>query len=138
MPLKKLLVNTSGEEFNDITRQVKDAIDTLAVDRDGIAHLFCMHTSCGLTISESYDPSAKKDLELFMQHLAPRNLGFITHDCEGPDDSPSHMKSILLNQNIAIPVEAGKLLLGQWQGIYLAEFRDDPKTRTVIVKFVEG
>lgn len=74
-------------------------------------------------------------MENFLKHIASRDLPFIEHTLEGPDDSPSHMKSILLQQHLAIPVEEGELLLGTWQGIYLAEFRDAPHQRSIIVKF---
>ncbi len=106
------------------------------MDGDGILFIFIMHTSCALTISEDYDPSAKRDLERFFDHLAPRDLPFIEHTLEGPDDSPSHMKSALLHQHLALPVDNGKIQLGQWQGIFLAEFRDDQKTRKIHLKFL--
>lgn len=77
-------------------------------------------------------------MEKFLMHLAPRNLSFIEHDDEGEDDSPSHMKSILLNQNMGLIVESGEIVMGTWQGIYLAEFRDAPHSRKVLLKFIEG
>ena len=133
MALKRLEITTSGERFYAITKDVSNIVRSENIS-DGIVHLFCMHTSCALTISESYDPSAKDDLENFLKYIAPRNLDFITHDAEGPDDSPSHMKSILTAQSLSIPVEKGEMCLGTWQGIYLCEFRDDPKSRTILVK----
>lgn len=138
MPIKRVIVNTSGERFYNITDQVTQGAREDIAGLDGILYIFTMHTSCALTINESFDPSAKTDMENFLKHLAPRNLQFITHDDEGPDDSPSHMKSILLNQNLCLPVQSGEIIMGQWQGIYLAEFRDDPKKREVILKFIEG
>ena len=129
----KLTIETSGEGFYDITGEVQNQVSAKA---SGILHLFCIHTSCALTITEAYDPSAKKDVEKFLNHLAPRDLGFIEHTLEGPDDSPSHMKSALLHQNLAFIVEEGELLLGRWQGIYLAEFRDAPHKRTILMKFI--
>lgn len=138
MPTKTLIVNTNGEAFYDISSDIKAASEELSKSSDGILYMFIQHTSCALTINESFDPSAKRDMERFLRHLAPRNLSFIEHDAEGPDDSPSHMKSILLNQNLALPVEGGELLLGTWQGIYLAEFRDGAKQRKVLLKFIKG
>ena len=138
MPIKTLIVNTNGEAFYDITNDIKNNLEGLSGNSDGVLHMFILHTSCALTINESFDPSAKRDMERFLKHLAPRNLDFIEHDAEGPDDSPSHMKSILLNQNIALPIEKGEMLLGEWQGIYLAEFRDGSKQRKVLLKFIEG
>jgi secondary thiamine-phosphate synthase enzyme len=131
---------TSGENFYDITSSLnlffqKEVIPNFK-PTSGVLHLFLQHTSCALTISEAYDPSAKKDLESFMKHLAPRNLNFITHTLEGPDDSPSHMKSILLQTSLAVPVDKGEIFLGRWQGLYLAEFRDEPKRREILLKFI--
>ena len=138
MPIKSVIVNTSGEGFYDITESVKEVGNELINADEGLFYLFTMHTSCALTINESFDPSAKVDMENFMKHIAPRNLSFITHTAEGPDDSPSHMKSILLNQNLCLPVIDGQIELGTWQGIYLTEFRDDHKSRNVLLKFIKG
>lgn len=135
MSYTKITVQTNGERFYSITEQVQSSLKEAAASPCGILHLFILHTSCALTISESYDPSAKRDMEKFLKYLAPRDLPFVEHTLEGEDDSPSHMKSILLQQHLAIPVEKRKLLLGTWQGIYLAEFRDAPHQRNVIVKF---
>jgi secondary thiamine-phosphate synthase enzyme len=77
-------------------------------------------------------------MENFMKHLAPRDLDFITHTAEGPDDSPSHMKSILLNQNLCLPVINGQIEMGTWQGLYLSEFRDGNKSRSILLKFIAG
>ncbi|EQC51884.1 secondary thiamine-phosphate synthase enzyme YjbQ [Bacteriovorax sp. DB6_IX] len=138
MPTKTVIVNTSGEGFYDITESVKTHSKQLIDSDEGLLYIFTMHTSCALTINEAFDPSAKTDMENFMKHLAPRNLSFITHTAEGADDSPSHMKSILLNQNLCLPVENGDLIMGTWQGIYLSEFRDGQKDRKILLKFIRG
>ena len=140
MNLYTFSYKTSGENFYEITSSLnlffqKEVIPYFK-PTSGVLHLFLQHTSCALTISEAYDPSAKKDLESFMKHLAPRNLNFITHTLEGPDDSPSHMKSILLQSSLAVPVNKGEIFLGRWQGLYLAEFRDEPKRREILLKFI--
>lgn len=127
--LADLPIKTSGERFYEITDEVRSQVRIMSQGKSGICYLFNQHTSCALTISEAYAPEAKDDLESFLKHLAPRHLKFITHDDEGPDDSPSHMKSILLETTLTLFIEKGELLLGQWQGIYLAEFRDDARTR---------
>jgi len=132
---QKISISTSGERFYSITDQIQSSLKQVAKSPSGILHLFLLHTSCALTISEDYDPSARRDMENFLKHIASRDLPFIEHTLEGPDDSPSHMKSILLQQHLAIPVEEGELLLGTWQGVYLAEFRDAPHQRNIIVKF---
>ena len=137
MALKRLVISTNGENFYDITKDIRDIVKDQKIN-EGVIHLFCMHTSCGLTINESFDPSAREDLEQFLKYIAPRNLDFIKHDSEGPDDSPSHMKTMLTAQQLAIPLEEGELTIGTWQGIYLCEFRDSPKKRTIMIKIIEG
>jgi secondary thiamine-phosphate synthase enzyme len=138
MNYSTIIQQTSGERFYDITSLInKEQKKVNPESLSGILHLFVTHTSCGLTINESYDPLAKKDMENFLKHCAPRNLSFIEHTDEGPDDSPSHMKTMLVNQNMSFIVENGRIILGQWQGIYLCEFRDDPKQRNILVKFVK-
>ena len=139
MNLYTFSYKTSGEKFYDITSSLnsffKKEVTPYFKSNSGVLHLFLQHTSCALTISEAYDPSAKKDLESFMKHLAPRSLNFITHTLEGPDDSPSHMKSILLQSSLTVPINKGGIFLGKWQGLYLAEFRDEPKRREILLKF---
>lgn len=132
MKSQEITINTNGERFYNITDKIQDLIKI----ESGICVIFCPHTSCGLVINESFDPSAKEDMENFLKYLAPRNLKFITHTAEGPDDSPSHMKSILLQNTLNIPIENNQLLLGTWQGIYLCEFRDAPKKRKIIIKTI--
>jgi len=140
MVLQRLKVTTDGEGLYEITDLVVEELGKLlpSSGSSGIFYLFIPHVSSALMISEAYDPSAKGDVESFIKHLAPRNLPFITHTLEGPDDSPSHMKSAILHQHLALPVEKGELLLGQWQGIFLAEFRDRRYNRTLMLKFLEG
>ncbi len=133
--MKTINIQTNGEGFYDITDRVSQVIK----DGDftsGICVLFVQHTSCALTINENYDPSAKNDMESFLKHLAPENLKFITHTAEGPDDSPAHLKSILLNQNLVIPFDKGNLSLGAWQGIFLTEFRKKPHNRKILIKAI--
>lgn len=134
----KLPINTDGERFYDITKEVRSSLEAHIEDKDGLLILFNPHTSCGLTINEAFDPSACTDMEKFLKHLAPRNLKFIEHTDEGPDDSPSHMKSILLQNSLQLIVEDGNILLGSWQGLYLCEFRDARKVRELKLKFITG
>lgn len=132
-----LSYTTRGENFYNITAEIRKELEKLCVagKDSGILHLFITHTSCALAISEAFDPLACQDVVAYMKHLAPRDLKFIKHCDEGEDDSPSHMKSVLLHQNISLIVENKQLVLGQWQGIYLAEFRDTPHQRKVLLKF---
>lgn len=131
-------IQTNGEKFYDITKQIHSSFKEKVKNQDGLLIIFNPHTSCGLTLNEAYDPSARLDLEEFLKHTAPRNLSFIKHTDEGEDDSPSHMKSLLTGGSLQIIVEDGELLLGTWQGIYLCEFRDHPKTRNLKLKFLAG
>lgn len=133
MKIKTIEIRTNGEAFYEITESIKK----LMLDGDGLLHLFLPHTSCALCISEAFDPTAIGDVKKFFNYLVPRNLNFITHLTEGPDDSPSHMKSILLHQSLSLMVENGQLLLGKWQGIYLAEFRDQALTRKIHYKYLK-
>ncbi|MBT3981853.1 MAG: YjbQ family protein [Bacteriovoracaceae bacterium] len=126
--------------LTDITDQIRVLFNQyfskiISVYPCGILHFHIPHTSCAITMSEAFDPSAKKDLESFMDHIAPQNLPFITHTAEGPDDSPSHMKSIIVGENRFVFIDAGQLLLGTWQGIYLCEFRSSPKKRKIHMKY---
>jgi len=135
----EITVSTSGEEFYEITHQIEEQLNRFTQDYpEGILYIFIPHTSCALTINESFDPTAKDDMKKFLRHLAPESLPFISHTSEGSDDSPSHMKSILLQTTLTIPVHQGKMMLGTWQGIYLCEFRKDSKRRKLILKYREG
>ncbi len=139
MPIKTELVNTSGERFYDITSQIKDALIELNPNQeDGILVCQIQHTSAALCVNEAFDPSAKADMENFLKHLAPRKLNFITHTAEGPDDSPSHMKSILMQSSLTFIIEDGEIDIGRWSGIYLCEFRDAPNRRKIKLKFLKG
>ena len=96
MKKRTLTFETANEKFIDITKAIRE----INLSGDGTLHLFLPHTSCALAISEAHDPDAIRDVGEFMKNLAPRNLPFITHTAEGPDDSPSHMNSILLQQSL--------------------------------------
>jgi secondary thiamine-phosphate synthase enzyme len=137
MALSELLIPTEGENLINITPQIQEKLAALCQARpSGILYVFCTHTSCALTINEGFDPTAVDDMRQFLMHLARRDLPFIQHTTEGSDDSPSHMKTMLLQPSLTLIVENRKLLLGTWQGIYLAEFRDAPKKRRILLKYV--
>lgn len=130
----EIKIETRGEQFYSITKEIESAIK-IPDNSNGVLTIYCPHTSCALTINENYDSSARKDMENFLKYLAPRNLAFIKHTAEGPDDSPSHMKSILLQNSIQLIVANGKIKLGTWQGVYLCEFRDAPHTRKIWLNY---
>ena len=95
------------------------------------------HTSASLVISESYDPSAKRDMEEFMERLVPENQSWFQHTMEGSDDSPSHMRAMLTSTSLSIPVDHGKLSIGTWQGLYVFEHRSRSHNRKVMVRCLE-
>ena len=113
--------------FHLITDHVIKALPQLP--QMGLLHVFIHHTSAGLAINENADPNVRHDLNLSFDKLAPENEHFFQHNDEGPDDMPAHIKSILTGSSISLPITKGRLNLGTWQGIYLAEFRHRAGTR---------
>jgi secondary thiamine-phosphate synthase enzyme len=101
--------------------------------RTGVVHVFCQHTSASLVIMENADPSARHDLEAWLDRLVPADDACFTHTQEGPDDMPSHIKMALTRTTETIPVGEGRLLLGTWQGIFLWEHREAPHARRIVV-----
>ncbi|HEY4541486.1 MAG TPA: secondary thiamine-phosphate synthase enzyme YjbQ, partial [Noviherbaspirillum sp.] len=91
------------------------------------------HTSCSLTITENADPDVRRDLEMVLARLAPDGDPAYRHDLEGPDDMAAHARSVLTGCELTVPISAGRLLLGTWQGLYLWEHRSEPQTRRVVV-----
>src|SRR5215468_6027075 len=129
-----LAVETRGEGFVEITRDVGDFV-TAARAGDGILFLFIRHTSASLVIQENADPDVRTDLATALDRLAPADAPWV-HDVEGPDDMPAHVKTMLTGVSLHVPVAAGKLALGTWQGIYLIEHRARPHAREVMLQFV--
>jgi secondary thiamine-phosphate synthase enzyme len=129
-----LRVDTAGEGFVEITREVARFV-TDAGAGEGALFLFIRHTSASLTIQENADPDVRTDLVTALRRLAP-NDGPWVHDVEGPDDMPAHVKSLLTGISLHIPVIAGALALGTWQGIYVAEHRARAHRREVVMQFI--
>jgi secondary thiamine-phosphate synthase enzyme len=132
-----LEIKTGGKGLYPFTNLVQSALDSWEV-LEGMAYLFIPHTSASLVISESYDPSARQDLEAFLEHLVPEGQPWYRHTLEGKDDSPSHMRSILTATSLSIPVDGGKLALGTWQGVYLFEHRTRPHRRNVLLRCLKA
>ena len=126
-------IETRGKGLYPITRQISPLIQDWGI-KEGICHLFIPHTSASLVINESYDPTARQDLEYFLEHLVPEGESWHRHTLEGRDDSPSHMRSILTATSLSIPVDGGELQLGTWQGVYLFEHRTQPHRRNVLIR----
>ena len=127
-------VQTRGKGFVDLTGEVEKFLGE-ANAKEGAVTLFIRHTSASLTIQENADPSVLVDLGTVLSRLAPENAGW-THDAEGPDDMPAHVKTMLTSVSLQIPVVNGEMLLGTWQAIYLIEHRARPHRREVVVQFV--
>jgi len=129
-----LTVQTQAAGFTDLTAEVAKFVrDTGA--REGAVTLFIRHTSASLTIQENADPSVLDDLMTALDRAAPENAGW-THDTEGPDDMPAHIKTMLTSTSLHVPVLRGALALGTWQAIYLVEHRARPHRREVVLQFI--
>jgi secondary thiamine-phosphate synthase enzyme len=127
-----LTIRTRGKGTHEITAEVARALRASGLPQ-GVATVFCRHTSCSLVLMENADPSARRDLEAWLDRLVSEDDPHFTHTLEGPDDMPSHIKMALTRSSETIPFADGELLLGTWQGIFLWEHRAAPHTRSVVV-----
>ncbi len=116
--------------FHIITNQVIKHLPELP--QAGVLHLFIKHTSAGLAINENADPSVLVDFESSFNKLVPENQSYYTHNDEGPDDMPAHIKAVLSGSSVSIPITNGRLNLGTWQGIYLCEYRNHVSGRKLV------
>jgi secondary thiamine-phosphate synthase enzyme len=129
-----LTVATTGEGFFEITGEVVRFLEQTKA-RDGVVMLFLRHTSASLVIQENADPDVQTDLVTALKRMAPEDADWV-HDVEGPDDMPAHVKAMLNGVSLHIPVAAGKMSLGTWQGIYVAEHRARAHKREVVLQFL--
>ena len=127
-----LQFNTTGRGTSNISREVADVASQSGI-HEGLCHVFIHHTSASLILCENADPTVRSDLERFMSELVPDGSRMFQHVDEGPDDMPAHVRSILTKMDLTIPVTAGRLALGTWQGIYLWEHRTHPHRRRITV-----
>ena len=128
----ELTVATKGRGTYDITGDVNAILATCRVS-DGLATVFIHHTSASLIVTENADPTVRRDLEAFAARLVPDGDKLFEHNDEGPDDMPAHVRSVLTQTSIGIPIKGGRLHLGTWQGLYVWEHRTAPHRRTVSV-----
>lgn len=128
-----LTIQTSGPGFVDLTAEIAKFVAEVGA-QEGAVTLFIRHTSASLTIQENADPSVLDDLMMALNRLAPEGAGW-SHDTEGPDDMPGHIKTMLTATSLHIPVLRGKLALGTWQAIYLIEHRSRPHRREILLQF---
>jgi secondary thiamine-phosphate synthase enzyme len=119
--------------FHLITNEVLKAVPQVASIKAGLCQVFIQHTSAALTINENADPTVRDDFETFFNKTVKENDPDYTHDYEGSDDMPAHLKASLLGCAVLIPVQNGRLALGVWQGIYLCEHRDNGGPRTLVI-----
>ena len=127
-----IAIESRAYQLKEITLEVKTILESSGI-KNGLATVFCKHTSCSLVIMENADPSARRDLEVFMDDLVPDNYPKFIHTHEGPDDMPSHIKMALTRTTEVIPFNNGKLALGTWQGIFLWEHRVQPHNRRIVL-----
>lgn len=130
-----LACRTRGSDTYEITREVAELVRRSGI-RTGVASVFCPHTSCSLVLMENADPSARHDLQAWLDRLVPAHDRHFTHTLEGPDDMPSHIKMALTRSSETIPVHEGRLRLGTWQGLFLWEHRQAPHARDLIVTVI--
>lgn len=118
--------------FHLVTDELLAALPELTACRVGLLHLWLQHSSASLTVNENADAAVRRDFERFFNRLVPQGAEGYEHDYEGPDDLPAHFKASLLGCQLSVPVSAGQLALGTWQGIYLGEHRDHGGARRVL------
>jgi len=134
--IKKLQINAPHQGLFMITREVDQLVSDSGINQ-GLCTLFVQHTSASLIIQENADPSARQDLENWLNRLVPENDPIYRHVDEGPDDMPAHIKSVLTATSLSIPIDQGRLALGIWQGIYLWEHRHHGGRRNLVVHISE-
>src|ERR1700687_2865627 len=130
----RLTIKTPGRGFTDLTAEITKFVSDAGAN-EGAVTLFIRHTSASLTVQENADPTVLDDLVTALGRLAPENAGW-SHDTEGPDDMPAHIKTMLTATSLQIPVLQGELALGQWQAVYLIEHRARPHRREIVLQFV--
>jgi secondary thiamine-phosphate synthase enzyme len=130
----ELQIDTHGPGLIEFTREAATFLQQCDAG-DGALTAFVRHTSASLTIQENADPDVRRDLLTALQRLAQEHAGWL-HDTEGPDDMPAHIKAMLTGVSLIVPVEAGRMLLGSWQGLYLVEHRRAPHARSILLQFI--
>ena len=122
----------AGQGLHDITDEVSREVADAGL-AEGLCTLFVQHTSASLLVQENYDPSARRDLETWLNRLVPEGDPLYTHTLEGSDDMPAHIKAALTATSLAVPVTGGRLALGTWQGLFLWEHRHHPGRRKIVL-----
>jgi secondary thiamine-phosphate synthase enzyme len=128
-------VSTKGPGMYEFTGPAESFVREAQID-EGLLTCFVKHTSASLLIQENADADVQRDLESFLERLVSRDERLYRHTTEGPDDMPSHIRSMLTQTSLSIPVQKGKMILGAWQGLYLFEHRDAPHTREIALHII--
>lgn len=129
--LHTLEIRTAGKSLVPISRPVLDWVAHQGITT-GLLTLWCRHTSASLTVQENADPAVRHDILAYFERLAPENASY-THDDEGPDDMPAHLRAMLTGTQLTIPVASSRPVLGTWQGLYLFEHRSAPHRREIVM-----
>ncbi len=129
---KTIQLNARHRGFHLVTDDITSQLPEVKQTQIGLLHLFIQHTSASLTINENADPTVRSDMEAHINKMVPENAPYYQHTYEGADDMPAHIKASLLGNNLTIPITAGRLAMGTWQGIYLGEHRDYGGKRSII------
>jgi len=129
--LDTLTVSTRGAALHEITDEVTAWVRGTGIEL-GLLTLFCRHTSAGLLITENASPAVWRDVQRWLGRIAPEGDSY-EHSDEGPDDMPAHLKSVLTGNSVSVPVAEGRIMLGTWQGLFLAEYRRAPHRRSVVL-----
>src|SRR6478672_11160765 len=128
-------ITTKPRSFHELTSRLADGVRQSGI-RNGLLTLYLEHTSASLLIQENADPEVRRDLERFFSRLVPDGDPLFKHTAEGEDDMPAHVRTALTAVNLSIPIAAGRLALGTWQGIYVWEHRFEPHTRHISAHFI--
>ena len=131
----ELEMRTDRKGLYEISNHIQSMINKRGL-RDGVVTVFVQHTSCSIVIMENADPTARRDLEEFFNRLVPEDADYFTHDSEGSDDMPSHIRMVLTRTSETVPIADSKMQLGTWQGIFLFEHRRAPHRRKVFVTII--
>ncbi|MCD7060215.1 secondary thiamine-phosphate synthase enzyme YjbQ [Pelagibacterium xiamenense] len=128
----RISIETRGEGLYEFTREAARAVADSAI-ATGLLTVFVRHTSASVIIQENADPDVQTDLRGFFRRLVPEGMDWLVHTTEGPDDMPAHIKAALTQTSIGVPISAGRMVLGTWQGLYLFEHRRAPHSRSVVL-----
>ena len=130
---KEIKLKARSRGFHLVTDEIESQMQELKEIKSGILNVFIKHTSAGITINENADPTVREDFESHFNEMVPENMPYYKHTLEGSDDMPAHIKASLLGSSLQIPVTNGKLNMGTWQGIYLAEHRNNGGSRKLVL-----